>query len=158
MDSKEKLSSLPEADLIVLSADSPNLIRHVNEYAVRTRTPYINIGYVQDIAVWGPFVIPGKTGCFACQSIVAGTEGLSPSFKEKIQKINAVYQAPSFGPINLMASSYGLLDIFRFLGKFGEIQSLNKRIGFWTHNHKFEIQDCAYNPDCKICGNLASET
>lgn len=39
-----------------------------------------------------------------------------------------------------------------YLGGYGSIKSLNKRIGLWTHDLRFEIQDCRRNPDCRICG------
>lgn len=146
------LSRLPEADLIILSADSPGCAFWANKHAVQTRTPFINIGYVEDIAVWGPFVIPYETGCYACQSIESDTQGIADHYQDLIQAINRQYQAPSTGPVNLMACSHGLLDVIKFLGGFGKIHSLNKRIGIWTHDLKIEEQSCKKNPNCRVCG------
>ena len=47
----------------------------------------------------------------------------------------------------MMAASLASLDILRFLGDFGEIQSLNTRIGLWSHDYQL-------NPECKTCGSL----
>jgi len=139
-------------DLYVLSADTVGLQDQVNLFCVQKKVPFINIGYVQDIAVFGPFVIPGLTGCYNCRKTVADNENISKDMLEMINKINYGYQSPSIGPINMMAASYGTLDILKYLGNFGIIHSLNKRIGIWTNNFTIEQQECSKNPNCKICG------
>jgi len=151
--SKELLESLPKPDLIVLSADSVDSLPTVNAFAIENKVAYINIGYVQDIAVFGPFVIPGQTGCVYCQDILAGTHPLNQQIKDKINSINKTHQAPSNPAVNMLASSLGLMDILKYLGEFGEIQSLNRRIGLWTHSLKLEVQECHKNPDCDICSH-----
>lgn len=125
----------------------------VNGYSLKHNVPYINIGYVQDIAVWGPFVIPGKTGCFYCRQIVANNEDIDSGIKLNLKKINFQHQAPSNPSVNMLASSMGLLDIIKYLGDFGEIHSLNKRVGLWTHSLKLETQDCSINPECEVCSS-----
>ncbi|WP_051908736.1 ThiF family adenylyltransferase [Candidatus Odyssella acanthamoebae] len=149
--SQEVLKSIERPDLIVLSADSLDCIPIVNSYAVKNGVPYINIGYIQDIAVWGPFVIPGKTGCFYCQQIIANDNKGDTELKEKVKRINAGHQAPSNPSVNMLASALGAMDIIKFLGDFGKVQSLNKRVGLWTNSLKIETQDCTLNPNCKIC-------
>ena len=72
----------------------------------------------------------------------------------KCREINNGYQAPSTGPINMMASSFAALDILKFWGDFGQIQSLNTRIGIWSHDLHIEKQDYSLNPLCEICGSL----
>ena len=44
-----------------------------------------------------------------------------------------------------------LKEIF---SNFGQIQSLNTRIGIWSHNLHIEKQDYNLNDTCKICGEL----
>lgn len=148
--SVEDLTEFKDFDLLVVSADKGNVVSVVNEFSVKYKVPYINVGYVNDIAVWGPLVIPGETGCYRCQDIVAGF-GQDESITQLVKNINSDYQAPSVGPVNMLSSSLASLDIVRFLVGEGEIQSLNKRIGLWTHNMKLEIQECHKNIKCKVC-------
>jgi len=151
---QEDLEEIPKADLIVVSADVDNVCDLLNLYCIKNNTPWINVGYVEDIAVWGPFIIPGKTGCMACQDNIASDKGINPELKEMMKAINRNYQAPSTGPINMLAISLSMFDILRFLGGFGKIQSLNKRIGLWTHELRFETQNYQRNPHCNACQGL----
>lgn len=148
---KQDLERLPEANLIVVSADSGYILEHINAYCIEKKTAWVNVGYVEDVAVWGPFIIPGETGCFECQSHIA-QENVENDLSQYLREVNQNYQAPSTGPINMMATSFASMDVLKYLGGFGEIQSLNKRIGLWTHNLKIESQDFSKNHNCKRCG------
>lgn len=144
----EDLASLPKADLWIVSADQPaGLIHWINHYCVEQKQAYINVGYVQDIAVWGPMVIPQQTACFACQKVIADG-GSTP----ELEKINQGYQAPSCGPINMLAASLACLDILKYLGDFAKPHSYNTRIGLWTHSLNMEKQIFTKNPSCRVCG------
>lgn len=145
--SSNDLQDIPKADLWVLSADKPrDLVYWVNAHCLAIAQPYIPAGYVQDVAVWGPLVIPGQTGCFTCQKIIADT-----NCHELLETINRGYQAPSFGPINMLAASAAALDILRYLGKYGTIQCLNKRMGIFSNDMHLESQDCSKNIACATC-------
>jgi hypothetical protein len=150
--SMRDLEELPHSDLIIVSADSPGIVELVNQFCVERDLAFLNVCYINDIAVWGPFVIPRETGCWSCQDILATPDGLDIQSTDKINRINARYQVPSFAPVNLLASSLALLDILMYLGDYGSIKSLNKRIGLWTHDLHFETQDCRRNPHCRVCG------
>lgn len=148
------LHDLPKSDLMIASADVDNVCEHINQYSSETKTPWINIGYVEDVAVWGPFVIPGKTGCLACQDNNASEQDENNNIRDMIRTINRNYQAPSTGPINMLSISLAMFDILRYLGGFGTIQSLNTRIGLWTHELTFEKQSYHKNKDCKVCSSI----
>ncbi len=150
----ELLDKISNIDLIVLSADSLDCLPLINKFCVKNKVPFINIGYVQDIAVWGPFYVPGETGCFYCQNIIANDENLSEDIVSQLQAINTNHQAPSNGGVNMLAASLGFLDILKFLGEFSTVHSKNKRIGLWTNNLNLEKQDCLYNIKCAICANI----
>lgn len=147
----------PNINLIILSADEPSeIIKWVNLYSIAFKVPFINIGYVEDIAVWGPFVIPGITSCWECQDLTAVETFDSPDDNKVnkvaiIKEINKQYVTPSFGPVNLLAASTATLDVLKYLGGFGKVQSFNKRLGIWTDELKIEIQDCNRNPNCHVC-------
>ncbi len=147
------LESIKNVDLIVLSADSQDCLPLVNQFCSEKEVPYINIGYVQDVAIWGPFYIPGLTGCVYCQDILANNKGVNEKFQDNLKAINSQHQAPSNGAVNMLSASLGLLDILKFLGEFGAVHSKNKRVGLWTHNLAFEQQDCSINMACLFCAN-----
>ncbi len=155
----EDIEKIGHPDLIVLSADAGDIFNIVNHYALKNNIPYLNVGYVEDIAVFGPFVIPGVTGCMFCQDTTAtvdesGHNPLTPYLKH----INESYQAPSVGPVNMLASSLATLDILKYFGKFGSILSQNRRVGLWSHDLHFEYQDYQRNPECRQCGFLNNTT
>ncbi len=67
---KTDLNKLPRADLWIISADEPvHLVSWTNEWCVKNQQAYINSGYVNDIAVFGPFYMLGKTGMLCMQLI-----------------------------------------------------------------------------------------
>lgn len=151
---KYNIECLKDADFILISGDQENVLDLINDFAVERNIPFMNVGYVEDIAVWGPLVIPRKTGCYQCQQHLVNFANLSQDQIDKCKTINSSYQAPSTGPINMMASSFAALDILKFLGNFGQIQSLNTRIGIWSHDLHIEKQDYSLNPSCVVCGSL----
>lgn len=153
VDCAQRLEALPPCDLIIASADTPReLITWVNSYAVQSRTAYINVGYAGDIAVFGPFYIPGRTGCFACQKIVPDMRVAQEHLQQLCQKINTNFQAPSYGPINAIASAMAVNDAVRFLGGFADPLSLNQRVGIHSASLRIETQNCTRNPECSVCG------
>lgn len=149
---EENLATLKGTNFIVLSGDQEHLVKLVNRFSVQQKIPFMNAGYIEDIAVWGPLVIPGVTGCLDCHNHLVSEEGLSEDQISTIRRINSRYKAPSVGPINMLSSSLASLDILRFLGKFGTPASLNTRIGLWSHNLQFEKQNYEKNPNCHVCG------
>lgn len=148
---------IPPCDLIVLSADKPwQITDWVNQYSIESKTPFINVGYVQDISIWGPLVVPGKTGCLACNDLFVKLTDKSPEITEYISIINKNYQAPSFGPVNMLSSSHALLDIIKYLAglPLEKINSANKRLGIETWRNAFVSQSCFKNPECILCKDL----
>lgn len=156
--SNDLLQKLSHINLIVLSADSYDCLPIVTKYCSENRVPFLNVGYIQDIAVWGPLMIPGKTGCLFCQNVIANDFPSNQALQSMLQRINQRYQAPSIGSINMLASALSILDILKFLGGFGdEIYSNNKRIGLWTHSMDFEEQNCRRNDSCPFCSHTLTD-
>lgn len=147
------LGSLPSADLLVLSADAPGLIELVNRYCVEIGLDWLNVCYVNDIAVWGPLVVPGETGCWTCRRLVAGGFPDEGGLNAMVTRINRRYQAPSYGSTNMLAASLASLDVLKHLGGFGVPQSLNRRVGVWTHELRLDQQEAGPNSDCPTCGS-----
>lgn len=151
---ENNVDCLVNADFILISGDQENLLRLINVFAINHKIPFMNVGYIEDIAVWGPLVIPGKSGCYHCKQHLVNFDDLTQDQVNKCKEINRGYQAPSVGPLNMIASSFAALDILKYFGNFGQIQSLNTRIGIWSHDLHIEKQDYNLNPSCEICGSL----
>ncbi|MEM7173932.1 MAG: ThiF family adenylyltransferase [Bacteroidota bacterium] len=148
---------LKKCDLIVVSGDSKNICLEVNKFAYKFNIPFIKVGYILDKATWGPFIIPGKTPCYLCfnKQFIADKTWADNKLLEKVKLVNTGLQAPSTGPINLLASSMACLDIIKFLGDFGKISSLHQRANLWTHELGIQYQPYKSLPNCNFC-NLSN--
>jgi hypothetical protein len=152
--SEDELSLLPSSNLLVVSADHPSLLMHwVNRYCVKNLIPYINVGYINDISVFGPFYIPNQTGCFECQAIVPFDHANSDLNRE-LEIINNNFQPASFSSVNSVSAAMAACDIIKFLGQFGSILSANKRVGIHSSSLKIETQSLERAEACKVCGHL----
>ncbi|WP_160050166.1 MULTISPECIES: TOMM precursor leader peptide-binding protein [unclassified Nocardiopsis] len=145
------LEHLPACDLLVVSADSPGLTGLVNAHCVTSGTAWLNACYVNDIAVWGPLVVPGTTGCWNCRPLTARPPEDEAELASLIARVNGRYQAPSNGPVNMLASSLAALDVLRHLGGFGTPASLNRRVGVWSHDLTLDQQAAERDPTCPTC-------
>lgn len=150
------LSKLPETDLYVVSADSPNLLNVINKYCLDKSIPYINVGYMNDIAVWGPFVIPNETGCHNCGCLRLKLTSIETNAirQQRLDALNMNFKSATFPPINGTASSLATGDIIRYLAGSRNISSLNKRIGVHDQTLKVEVQDFSKNNECTQCQSL----
>lgn len=141
-------------DLIVLSADyPPEILYWTNSFCIKTMTPFINVGYYNDISMLGPFVIPSQTACIACMQEESDTDS-GEILKDELDTIHQYFKTASFPTVNAVASSMALNDIFKFLGGYGEISSINKRIGIYPLNPKIEEHVFERKPNCSVCGHL----
>ncbi len=136
--------------LIVLSADDDYCLPLVNKFCIENSIPLINIGYLNDFSVIGPFYIPNISSCYYCTDIGVIKKAASSKLKSKIILANKDYQAPSFFTNNAIASSMAIIDIIFYFGnEYEKINSLNKRIGISNHNFSFHFIDIIKNKFCK---------
>ncbi|MBS9783625.1 MAG: ThiF family adenylyltransferase [Pasteurella sp.] len=149
--SPNDISKLDDSDLYIISADSPSsLMDWANEACVQKQQAYINIGYINDISLVGPFYIPNKTACFNCKRYVPD-DIQNEILSSEMQIINNDFKATSFAPVNNISSAMASADIIRYLGGFGDVLSKNKRIGIHTGSLKIETQEYSINENCLIC-------
>ena len=149
--STSTLETLGKPDLLILSADASGVLPLVNSHCIRNSISFLHVCYVEDVAVWGPLVIPGQTGCWSCNSIVADDRHHSGSLSALTARIAEGYQPPSFGPINALASSMAAMDAIKYLTGTGRPASLGRRVGIWTDDLRLEYQECPRNSNCAIC-------
>ncbi|WP_445435748.1 ThiF family adenylyltransferase [Candidatus Borreliella tachyglossi] len=141
--------------LIVLSADDDYCLPLVNEFCIKYSIPFINIGYLNDFSVIGPFYIPNISSCYYCADIGVVKMSLSSKIEDKIVLANKDYQAPSFFTNNAIASSMAIIDIiFYFGGEYKKINSLNKRIGISNHDFSFHFINIKKNKSCGCSKDL----
>ena len=122
--------------LVVASADENSVARVVQNYCIDQDIPYINVGYVNDIPVWGPFYIPGRSGCLNCLP-TARKQAQDPIIDKKLKEINQRYRTPSYGPTNATAASLASYDIISFLGWGAHPKSHGRRIGLYPETMTF---------------------
>ncbi|CAM3667453.1 HesA/MoeB/ThiF family protein [Rouxiella silvae] len=153
INSEDDLKSIPKSDIFIISADHPfELINWVNNYCVNYSQPYINVGYINDISVVGPFFIPNITSCFKCTD-VAPDYLKEDALSHFIRNINNDFKAATFPGVNGVAASYAFGDIIKFLGGFSDVLSKNKRIGIHSSTIKIEEQLMPKNPRCTVCSH-----
>ena len=133
-DSKSLLRHLQGVDFVVLSADRPAEIHDwVDEVCVREKIPYINIGYRDGEGVVGPLTVPGVTSCYQCfkpaPSQLKSNDRAERQWERSVMEaFEERYQAPSFGPLNGLVSSIGVVEVLKYLGGFGVRDSLDTEL------------------------------
>ena len=150
IDKSSDLENLERSDLYVVSADHPkDFIYWVNSYSVENKQPYINVGYLSDIAIVGPFYVPDVSACFSCGDLTEDLKSKS-SLHNEIKEINQHFKNITFASVNGLAASYAFMDIVRFFTG-SEILSMNKRIGIHTSKIAIETMMFEKNKFCHVC-------
>ncbi|EJF81391.1 Sulfur carrier protein ThiS adenylyltransferase [Candidatus Bartonella washoeensis] len=151
---KEDINKLPRADLWIISADEPDhLVPWINQWCVKNQQAYINSGYVNDIAILGPFYIPEKTGCYACSSSIGNLPEKSDGLiYEACASINNNFKVATFPPVNALSAAMCANDALKFLGGYGDLLSTDRRVGIWSSKLFTEERSLKKNPHCKVCG------
>lgn len=143
---------MPEdCDFIVLSADSGYLLTLVNDFCIRNKISFMQVGYSLDYAVWGPLVVPGKTGCIACRRLSLKSTTLSDEERELVSKVNTGYIAPAPAFLVQFAVSLAIKDIVRFFTT-GQAQSFNRQMAV-SMDDLTKREMCYHKLDACICAN-----
>ena len=153
------MDMIPPCDLLFIGADKPyNLWISITDHCLRHMIPYIGAGYIGDISVAGPLVVPGKTGCIFCQgNIVSENDIMSEREREiipYIKKIDSFFQVASLYSLNAIAAGYATLDSIKFLLGMEECLTFNRRIGFHTSKPEVEFVECMLDKECPRCRHL----
>ena len=147
------LEKIPSAALWVVSADDPSdLIHWVNRYCVKKHQPYINAGYVNDIAVCGPLYIPGETGCYECKPLGGLPADDVDNIREFSRMINRNFKAATYPPVNAISAALCVNDTLKFLGGYEEPLAKNRKLGVWSDKFFSEERSLKKDPLCSTCG------
>ncbi|MFI9595132.1 HesA/MoeB/ThiF family protein [Nonomuraea sp. NPDC052265] len=140
-----------DADLVVNTVDTPqpHIRRWVNEACVRAGTPFLTGGFNQHVGLLGPLVVPGKTGCLACQEAALAERYGSTVLPASDNPGRAV---PSFGPLCGIVSGMLAAEVIRFLTGTGApaVEGRSRWLDLLT------LTTTAYDFDrldgCEVCG------
>lgn len=159
VDSKKSLADIfEEVDLSVISADSSSKIMSMaNEAAVETGKPFMPAGYQDTVGVVGPFFVPSdrNSTCLTCaQRTVHNNDDYSmdASKLEDYEVLTASYQAPSFGPLNLMVAATSANEVIRYL-LTGSSKLINSRANLMLSKVEVEIEEYKRDKNCPDCAN-----
>ncbi len=152
---REILDKVKGEDIIVtISGDSNTTVRECTRIAAEYGIPCLNIGYLNDFSVIGPFYIPNYSACPFCVDLGADYE--DNGFSE-LEEFNSFYRAPSSFMNSSMASAMAMTDILHyFSGEKTAINSLNKRIGIGNKDFNVVTIEVKRNEKCKICGSIGT--
>lgn len=147
----EHCACIGRPSLVIASADEEGVASLINAYCVENRIPWINIGYIDDLAAWGPTVIPGVTACLACNE----AESADPSAQalEVEASVNGRYEVPSSPVTNNIAAAFALLDVLGILDdQLPPAKSLGRRMMVSVTELKILALQYERKAGCKVCG------
>lgn len=138
-------------DFAVLSADSPAYLiqRWMNKACWENKVPFFNVGYSGGIGVIGPLVVPGKTGCLACQQ--KNKNILDLKINPEVNSFLQHYQTPSFVSLNSTISSLASYEIIKFMLSFGHLESFENQIQFNPINFQIKKIPFSRKKGCEVC-------
>ncbi|GAA2692569.1 hypothetical protein GCM10010412_083550 [Nonomuraea recticatena] len=142
---------LAGADFVVNTVDTPqpHIRRWVNAACVAVGVPFVTGGFNQHVGLVGPLVVPGVTGCLACQErTLARRYGTT----ELPSADNAGRTVPAFGPLCAAVSGLMAGEIIRYLTGTGAPAIEGRTVhldllDLTTTGHAFERL-----PACEVCG------
>ena len=143
------------SDVVVDAVDWPALEieRWVNAACFGAGIPFVAMSHFPPIARMGPFYVPGKTGCYACQEASYRRDYPLYDVVTDQQRAKASPSATLGSACALIGGQLGL-DILHFLTglstpvTFGASQILNLRTG------ERKREQVVPEPGCRVCGEL----
>ncbi len=148
---REIIEHIIDRDNVIMttSGDSNTTVRDSIIVASEYKVPCLNVGYLNDYSVIGPFYIPEYSACPFCTDLGADYE--DKGYKE-LENFNSFYRAPSSFISSSVASAMAMSDILHyFSGKRGAINSLGRRVGIGNKNLDIVKVEVQKNDKCKIC-------
>ncbi|GAA8700823.1 hypothetical protein oki298_14700 [Helicobacter pylori] len=138
----------------IVSGDNPNTVQLATRFFCKCRIPFLNIGYLNDISLIGPFYIPSLSCCPFCHNSFALDDKKDSDKNLDICLINDRMQAPSSFLNNSIASSLAISDIIQFMSDdFNSIKSLNCRFGVDNKTFKTYTLPSSIDHKCVFCSN-----
>jgi sulfur-carrier protein adenylyltransferase/sulfurtransferase len=139
------------ADLVILSADTPDEIRLWIDDAARAHGfPYLIAGYLDSAGCVGPLVLPGVNACGMCV-IAESARSLGVSVDDLLgPNLNQSKQVGSYGPLNCLVASIAANEALRFLAGL-QCETANARLLIDSRNYELTREAIPRVPQCIYC-------
>jgi bacteriocin biosynthesis cyclodehydratase domain-containing protein len=111
------------------------------------------MGHFPPLARVGPFYVPGRTGCFACQDIRYRRE--YPLYDVAIEQRQAKPSpAATFGPACGLIGGVAGTEVIHFLTGLVEPAMLGVGYIFDLRTMQVERYEVTPEPECSVCADL----
>lgn len=148
-------TAIEGSDVVVDAVDWPalDIERWVNSACFNSEVPFIAMSHFPPVARIGPFYVPGKTGCYACQEASYRRDYPMYDIVTEQQRAKPSPSATLGSACALIGGQVGL-DVLHFLtglaapATFGTSQILDLRTG--TLKRERVIPE----PGCPVCGEM----
>jgi bacteriocin biosynthesis cyclodehydratase domain-containing protein len=151
----ELRETIAGVDLVVDAADWPAYeIEHwCNSACFESGIPYIAMSHYPPVARAGPLYVPGRTGCFECQTIAYRRE--YPLFDIAVEQRRAKPSpAATLGPACGLVGGLVGAEVMHFLT--GLVPSAMMGVGYLYDLRTMEVEryEVVPEPECSVCGEL----
>jgi molybdopterin-synthase adenylyltransferase len=159
LDSEAAVASAIEGyDLVVDAVDWPAYeIEHwINSACFSAGIPFIAMSHFPPIARVGPFYVPGRTGCYACQEIAH--RRTFPHFDAMVDQQRAQPSpGATLGAACAIIGGQVTLDIVHYLTGLAEPSTLGVIHIFDLRTMATRREAVEPESDCPVCGEKTSE-
>lgn len=97
-------------------------------------------GFLENVAMVGPFVKPGLTACLKCIEKETNEEPM-----------NNVINVPSYGPLCLLISSIVSNEVINYFYKFNSYNLVGKTLMFNMLSYELNVIKWKQKKDCEVC-------
>lgn len=156
LDSVEAIREVIDgADVVVTSVDWPPhaISQWVDRACFEAGIPYLAMSQHPPKTRIGPFYVPGRTGCFACQERQYAREYPLYRALEAAEPIR--HPSATYGPACGMIGTLGASEVVRWLAKLGEPETIGNALLFDLHTFEVERERVPCDPDCDVCSDAA---
>lgn len=145
------------ASVVVDAADWPahDIERWVNAACFEAGIPYITMSHFPPIARVGPFFVPGRTACYACQE--AALRRAYPLFDLAVEQRRAKPStAATLGPACGMIGGQVGLEVMHHLTGLAEPSTLGAAHIYDLRTMESRREPIVPERDCPVCGGPAA--
>jgi len=156
LDSEAAVANVIAGSNVVIDAvDWPalDIERWVNSACFGAGIPFVAMSHFPPVARVGPFYIPGRTGCYACQETAYRRS--YPLYDEVVEQQRAKSSpAATLGAACALIGGHVALDIVHYLTGLAEPSSQGASNIFDLRTMKIEREPVVPIPDCSVCGAI----
>ena len=141
------------ADVVIDAVDWPalDIERWVNSACFKADIPFVAMSHFPPIARVGPFYVPGRTGCYACQE--AAYRRSYPLYDVVVEQQRAKPSpAATLGAACAFIGGHVALDIVHHLTGLVAPSSQGVSLIFDLRTMEIEREQVVPIPDCPVCG------